>query len=194
MDRLFDISRLNKLEPAKGRLLISEPFLEDPNFKRSVVLLCEHNEEGSFGFVLNRALDLKLNDFMEEMPDTDAVVGFGGPVQNDALFYIHTLGEHISNSLPIMDGLYMGGDVEELKDLLRSGKADSSSVRFFVGYSGWDGEQLEGEMEANSWIVAKSDVPAIMKADSEEAWGDILRSMGKQYSMLANFPEDPTLN
>ncbi|MFB6258239.1 MAG: YqgE/AlgH family protein [Flavobacteriales bacterium] len=168
--------------------------MEDPNFKRSVVLLCDHNEEGSFGFVLNRTLDLRVGDFMEGLPETDAVVSFGGPVQNDALFYIHTLGERIPNSIPVMDGLFMGGDYESLQDLLQTGEADRSNLRFFVGYSGWGGGQLAGEMEANSWIVAKSDVATIMKADSEEAWGDILRSMGKQYSVLANFPDDPTLN
>jgi putative transcriptional regulator len=194
MDAMFDIGQLNKLEPAVGRLLISEPFLEDPNFKRTVVLLCDHNEEGSFGFVLNRALDLRVGDFMDDVPDTDAIVSFGGPVQNDGLFYIHTLGERIPNSIPVMNGLFMGGDFESLRELLNTGEADRTNVRFFVGYSGWGSGQLEGEMEANSWIVAKSDVPTIMKADSEEAWGDILRSMGKRYSVLANFPDDPSLN
>jgi putative transcriptional regulator len=194
MDAMFDIGQLNKLEPAVGRLLISEPFLEDPNFKRTVVLLCDHNEEGSFGFVLNRALDLRVGDFMDDVPDTDAIVSFGGPVQNDGLFYIHTLGERIPNSIPVMNGLFMGGDFESLRELLGTGEANRTNVRFFVGYSGWGSGQLEGEMEANSWIVAKSDVPTIMKADSEEAWGDILRSMGKRYSVLANFPDDPSLN
>ncbi len=194
MDTLFDISQLNKLDPATGRLLISEPFLEDPNFKRSVVILCDHNDDGSFGFVLNRVLDLRVGDFMEDLPETDAVVSFGGPVQNDALFYIHTFGERIPNSIPVMDDLYMGGDFETLQELLQSGEADRTNVRFFVGYSGWGAGQLDGELEANSWIVAKSDVPTIMQATSEEAWGDILRSMGKRYSVLANFPNDPTLN
>lgn len=194
MDAMFDIGRLNKLDPAVGRLLISEPFLEDPNFKRSVVLLCDHNEEGSFGFVLNRSLDLQLGDLMEDVPETDAVVSFGGPVQNDALFYIHTLGDRVDNSIPVMDGLYMGGDMESLQELLLTGEADRSNLRFFIGYSGWGSGQLQSELEANSWIVAKSDVPTIMKADSEEAWGDILRSLGKQYSVLANFPNDPSLN
>lgn len=194
MDPLFDIGQLNKLEPATGRLLISEPFLEDPNFKRSVVLLCDHNEDGSFGFVLNRSLELRVGDFMEDLPDTDAAVSFGGPVQNDALFYIHTLGERIPNSIEIMEGLYMGGDFETLQEFLQRGEADSTNLRFFVGYSGWGPGQLAGELEANSWIVAKSDVPTIMQTDSEEAWGKILRSMGKRYSVLANFPNDPSLN
>ena len=194
MDPMFDLSKLNKLEPATGRLLISEPMLEDPNFKRSVVLLCDHNEDGSFGFVLNRSLDLRVGDFMEDIPDTDAVVSFGGPVQNDALFYIHTLGERIPNSLPIMDGLYMGGDLESLQELLQRGEADASNLRFFVGYSGWGAGQLAGELEANSWIVVKSDVATIMQTDSEDSWSNILRSMGQRYSVLANFPKDPTLN
>lgn len=194
MEPLFDISQLNKFDPAVGRLLISEPFLEDPNFKRSVVLLCDHDHEGSFGFVLNRSLDIRLEDLMEAAPDTDAGVSLGGPVQNDALFYIHTLGQRIDNSIPIMDDLYMGGDMESLQELLKTGEADRSNVRFFVGYSGWGDGQLQGELNANSWIVAKSDVPTIMRADAEGDWGDILRSMGKQYSVLANFPNDPTLN
>lgn len=194
MESMFDFDQLNKLDPEKGRLLISEPLLEDPNFSRSVVLLCEHNEDGSFGFVLNRALDVQVQDFVDDMPESDAVVGFGGPVQNDALFYIHSLGDRIGNSIPIMEGLYMGGDLEDLQELMLNGEADRSNIRFFVGYSGWGAGQLSGEMEANSWIVAKSDIASIMQAGSESDWGGILRSMGKRYSMLANFPKDPSLN
>lgn len=194
MEELFDINQLNKLEPAKGRLLISEPLLEDPNFKRTIILLCEHDENGSFGFVLNRSMDMSVTDFIDDMPETDAMVGFGGPVQNNALFYIHTLGERIEGSHPILNGLYMGGEFEALQQAVRDGEADSSNVRFFVGYSGWGAGQLGEEMEANSWIVVKSDVPTIMNADSEEDWGGILRSMGSKYSILANFPKDPSLN
>lgn len=192
---MFDFSKLNKLKPTKGRLLISEPLSMDPFFKRTVVLLCEHNEEGSFGFVINRYLDVELNDIIDNFPDFNGQVSVGGPVQRDNLFYLHTLGDQIEHSIPVKDGLHMGGDFDVIKGLVIAGKINPDQIRFFVGYSGWDSGQLDSEMDGNSWIVGEAEIPMIMNPEAnEQVWAETLKNMGKQYEILSNFPEDPSLN
>lgn len=96
---------------------MSEPYLPDPYFRRTVVLLCEHNEE-PFGFVLNRHMDMGVNDLMENMPPIGARVSIGGPVQSGNLYYLHTLGAHVEGSLEVVDGVHMGGDYEHLRAIL----------------------------------------------------------------------------
>src|SRR5215204_6333021 len=103
----------NQLKPEKGRLLISEPFLPDPNFERTVVLLCEHNAEGSFGFVLNKPSAIKVNEVMEDFSNFDTVVFVGGPVQQDTLHFIHR-NVNIENAIDIAENIYWGGDFESL--------------------------------------------------------------------------------
>lgn len=192
---MFDFNKLNKLKPAKGRLLISEPLSMDPFFKRTVVLLCEHNDEGSFGFVINRYLEVELNEIIDNFPNFDGQVSVGGPVQRDNLFYIHTLGDVVEHSIPVKDGLHMGGDFEVIKGLVIAGKIQPDQIRFFVGYSGWDAGQLATEMDGNSWIVGEAEIPMIMNPEAnEQVWAETLKNMGKQYEILSNFPEDPSLN
>lgn len=191
---MFDFKKLNKLEPARGRLLISEPFSTDPFFKRTVVLLCEHNENGSFGFVVNKTVEVEINDVIDDFPTFDGSVGMGGPVQRDNLFYLHTLNNEIEFSHEIMKGLYMGGDFDTIKALVIAGKVNPKDLRFFVGYSGWDADQLNNELSSNSWIVAPGDVSTVMNCDAEEMWSTSLKNMGKAYEILSNFPEDPSMN
>ena len=167
----------------------------DPFFKRTVVLLCEHNDEGSFGFVINRYLEVDLTEIIEDFPEFDGHVSIGGPVQRDNLFYLHTLGDKIEHSIHVKDGLSMGGDFDIIKSMIIAGKINPDQIRFFVGYSGWDSGQLDKEMEGNSWIVGEAKIPTIMSSEvSDKVWSDTLKDMGKQYEILSNFPEDPSLN
>jgi putative transcriptional regulator len=190
----LDISFNNNLEPKKGRVLISEPFLEDPYFKRTTVLIVEHNEEGTIGFILNKELEVSLNDAIKGFPTFEGSLCFGGPVCKDQLFYLHTLGDQIGGSLEIGNGLFWGGDFDTVKDLILDEKITSTQIRFFIGYSGWNPGQLADEIAHKSWIVCESKPELIMKKDSSELWSDLLRSLGKHYSIMANFPEDPSLN
>ncbi|MFZ5551783.1 MAG: YqgE/AlgH family protein [Bacteroidota bacterium] len=194
MENIFDFKKLNKLPPEKGKILISEPFLDDDFFKRSVVLLCEHNEEGSFGFVLNNFVDINLHELIDELPDVKMRISVGGPVKNDNLYYIHTLGEKIPGSLEVMKGIYMGGSYDVMKEAISNGEVKSGQLRFFVGYSGWDRGQLEKELEMSAWLVARADAEDVMNTDIDDLWKKILTGMGKEYSAIANFPDDPTLN
>jgi putative transcriptional regulator len=191
---LINFKKLNKLKPKKGRVLISEPFLDDDYFKRSVVLLCEHNEEGSFGFVLNNYMDFPLTEIMDDFPDFKSKISMGGPVNNDNLYYIHTLGEKITGSLEILPGIFMGGSFDEMKSLIELKEINENEIRFFVGYSGWTLGQLENELKESAWIVSIADAETLMDTSIENLWKKILGEMGENHQLFSNYPEDPNLN
>jgi putative transcriptional regulator len=184
----------NTQNPEKGKLLISEPFLLDPNFKRTIILLSEHNEEGSIGFILNKPTDLKLNMVLEDFPEFDATVYFGGPVQINTLQFIHRAGDIIEGSMEIQDGLYWGGSFEILKLLIETKQVEPEDFRFFIGYSGWGEGQLSNEMKTNSWLVTSATNDNIFSNEPDKLWGDVLKSMGKKFAILASFPENPSVN
>mgnify|MGYP003595165498 CR=1 FL=1 len=190
----FDLAPQNDLRPKRGRLLVSEPFLPDPYFRRTVVLLCAHNEEGSFGFVLNRFIDTTVNELMENMPAIKSRISIGGPVQSGNLYYLHTLGGHIPGSLEVVDGVHMGGDFEQMRAMLATDPKLARHVRFFVGYSGWGEKQLDKEIEQRSWLISRADRRRIMNTSMKDLWADTLRTMGRKFAPLANFPDDPSLN
>lgn len=194
MDDLIDISIINKLEPEKGRVLISEPFMLDNYFKRSVVFLCDHNEDGSFGFVINNMLTATLSELVEGIDSPDFQISFGGPVKSDNLFYLHTLGDTISGSYEVVPGLYTGGKFEDVKLLINTGIISPSQIRFFLGYSGWEAGQLDDEMESKSWIVGTAAVEEVILNKDKDFWKKVLIKMGGRFKMISNFPEDPSLN
>lgn len=181
-------------QPAKGHLLISEPFLPDPNFKRTVILLTEHNEEGSVGFVLNKQTNITLNKLMTDFSDFSALVSYGGPVEPNTLHFLHKTGDILEGSIEIMKGVYWGGNFEALKILANTGKLNPSDFKFFIGYSGWGPGQLMDEIKANSWFCAPSVQEYCFLKNPENLWRKVLKNMGNEYSVISNFPEDPSLN
>lgn len=181
-------------KPASGKLLLAEPFMWDDNFKRTVILLCTHNEDGSFGLVLNRQLEYKLSDALPECDAFDAPLYYGGPVEPNTLHYIHSYGNMLAGSVKLNKGLYLGGDFEQLKSMINLGQIENNRIRFYVGYSGWDPKQLQEEMESNSWIVANSQPAYIFSDEPTEIWRKVLTDMGGDYKVMANFPENPSLN
>lgn len=184
----------NGLKPEKGRLLVSEPFLPDPNFDRTVVLLCEHNEEGSFGFVLNKESEVSLGELMEDIQGFNQTVYVGGPVQHNTLHYIHRF-PSLEGSVEIVNGLYWGGDFDQLVSLMDTHQVEERDIRFFVGYSGWDKDQLEEELDTNSWIVANLNNPEIIfESGQSNMWKRVLRDMGGKFNVYSNYPSDPRLN
>lgn len=194
-ETLYSIRTLNKQKPRKGKILIAEPYLPDYNFKRSVVLLCRHNnKEGTFGLILNKPMELKVNETINNFPEFDAPLYYGGPVESDKLFYIHTKGNLIEDSLAISDGVYIGGNFELIKQMIKNKDLYPHDIKFFIGYSGWAPYQLQQEIEMESWIVSDCDNQCIMKNEVENMWKDILRRMGKEYARLTLFPDDPTQN
>lgn len=184
----------NKLKPEKGRLLISEPFLPDPNFERTVVLLCEHNDEGSFGFVLNKPSELKVNEVIEDIGSFENPVFVGGPVQQDTLHFIHR-SIVVTNAIELRDHISWGGDFDSILSLSDTKQLQPADIRFFVGYSGWGPGQLESELEQESWIVCDF-VTNELLFDTEPAdlWRKALGSMGGRFSVYSNYPVDPRMN
>ena len=190
----YNISELNKLKAQKGRLLIAEPFMEDPHFKRSVILLTEYNTEGAFGFILNKPMDITVGDIIADFPKFDTPVFMGGPVQSDSLFYIHTRGKNIKGSQHISGNLYWAGNFEQLQQMIIDQLIFPHEIKFFVGYSGWDFKQLEKEIQDESWIIGKANDDSIEDFIQNSTWQSILQNMGSKYAVLANFPEDPSMN
>lgn len=184
----------NNQKPEKGSLLISEPFLPDPNFERTVVLLCEHNEEGSFGFVLNKVSGVTLEEIMEDVNGFDAPVYIGGPVQQDTLHFIHRA-DYLEGGVEIGPGLYWGGNFEQLMILINTKQISTEDFRFFIGYSGWGADQLEDELKADSWIVANHATPnLVFDQEGENLWRSVLKQLGGRYNIYSNYPTDPRLN
>lgn len=196
MDFPFDIFKIenNNIKPEQGRILISEPLLSDNYFKRSVIFLTEHNEKGSVGFVLNNPVSVKLNDVLAQFPKIDSKISIGGPVGTNSVHYLHTLGEMIPNSVKVLGNVYWGGDFDVLKQLIRDGIADVSKVRFFIGYSGWEPDQLDREISENSWIVSEMNPDAVMSSVEKVTWNNILKSLGGKFKLWLNFPENPGMN
>lgn len=190
----YDFFKINKrLTPKRGRIIISEPFLPGNYFSRSTILLVECSDKGAIGFILNKPVETAVKDLFKDFPDFGAEVYVGGPVGNESIYYIHTLGDKLHGSLHVKDNLYWGGDFDHLKSLIGAGLVELNQVRFFIGYSGWSEGQLEKEIIENSWLVTDAPVEAIMNSD-EDFWIDSVKNAGGHYELWQNFPEDPTLN
>lgn len=184
----------NNVEPSKGCVLISEPFLQNAYFQRSLVYLIDHSEIGSMGFVLNKQLDIDLSDLISEIhTKTKIPVFLGGPVGVETLFYIHTF-PFIPESYKITDKLYLNGDFELLKDYINSGGEIEGRIKFFFGYSGWEKEQLKDEINENSWLVGAVPENDVLKSEETDAWEQALDTLGGKYKQWAKFPKDPSLN
>ncbi len=191
---LFNYSN-NKIEPQKGDLLISEPFLNDPNFVRTVILLCEHNEHGTLGFVLNKPAQITLNELIEETGSRDDKIYIGGPVQQNTLQFMHRLDGLIEGGIEVAKGLYWGGNFDQMMALLDGELIKRDDIKFFVGYSGWAPGQLKDELELNSWIIYRNvSVDQIFDTNVDSLWKEVLNAMGGKYKIISNFPVDPRLN
>lgn len=193
IDRLIKISS-NNMKPSKGKILISEPFMGDYFFGRSVILLAEHNTEGSFGLIMNKPAPTPLNTLVEGLPDFDAPVFLGGPVQSDSLFFMHVLGDEIPESQEIMKGVYWGGNLETISEMILLNAIKPEHIRFFVGYSGWDANQLEDELKRNTWLVSKVNAKSLLQTSPDKMWDRFLQKMGADYAHWRKFPVDPQLN
>lgn len=182
------------IDPGPGILLIADPFLKDPNFLRTVVFLCEHREEGSFGFVLNRQYENTLDELIPELEGFPFPVYYGGPVQMDSIHFLHQYPDEIPGSQEVMNGIYWGGDFDAVVNLIKNEDIDASRIRFFIGYSGWTEGQLLSEMGEKTWLTVKATRKLIFHENYEEIWKDALRHLGGDYEIMVNFPIDPQLN
>ena len=186
-----------ELRPARGTLLVAKPHLLDPNFARTVVLLCDHDDEtGTFGFVINRRSENSLADVLAGDHDftgrRDAVF-VGGPVGLDQLAVVHRE-PGLERALEVLPGVFVGGDASALGAKLREKGTPENDLRFLVGYSGWGKGQLAREMEEDTWVVAPGSLEWVFDPEPESLWRRVLRSLGGPHALMANAPTDPELN
>lgn len=182
------------ISPSKGILLIANPFLKDPNFSRTVIFLCEHTEEGSFGFILNKKFPKTLEELVPDLNITSFPVYQGGPVQKDALHFLHQYPQFISGGEEVMENIYWGGNFESLLINLKNNDLNKKGIRFFVGYSGWSEGQLDNELKEESWLTVKATRKLIFDTEPKDIWKNSLKHLGGNYEMMINFPTDPQLN
>ena len=168
--------------------------MPDTNFDRTVILLCKHDEQGSFGFVLNRPSKVLIKDILKDADGVNVPVYIGGPVEQNTLHFIHK-DETLTDAEQISDNIYWGGNFDLILSWLQEKIVDNKGIRFFLGYSGWGEGQLMEEIEENSWMVFKPDsLDFIFETTPEDMWQVVLKKMGGRFSMYAKYPEDPRLN
>ena len=173
----------------RGKVLLAEPFMLDPNFKRAVVLLCEHEKDGSLGFILNKTLDMSINELVLEFPKFEAQVYYGGPVQTDTIHYIHNVGHLLDDSNEIAPGIFWGGSFDKLKALIDAEMVEPNNIRFFVGYSGWTSGQLREELKYGSWVVGEMHGNYLFKSQPKMLWKKAMQHKGDIYTVIAEMPE-----
>jgi putative transcriptional regulator len=182
--------------PQAGELLLSEPFLQDENFSRAVVLVCEHEDKiGSVGFVMNKPSILNLGDLVTELDFLKAEVFVGGPVEQNTLHFIYFGVQLMEESKPLGNDVWWGGDFSDLIQHINSGELDLNQVRFFMGYSGWSSGQLAAELSAESWIVYSDPWSQELFDNSpDQLWRSLMKSKGGDFEIQSNYPIDPRLN
>ena len=179
----------------KGKILIADPsIIGDISFNRSIILLADHNNEGSIGFILNKPLDYCLGDLIPEI-ESNLPIYNGGPVQQDNLYFIHKVAELIPESIEISEGLFWSGNFEQVSKLVAEEKINENDIRFFLGYSGWEANQLSSELKGNTWILSENTHRNnIIKVVDTAFWKNKMLALGGEYSIWSNAPEHPSHN
>ena len=181
----------------KGSLLIANPVLPDPNFSRTVILLCNHNDQGSFGLVINRSTQLKAPDLFSSidiLKSYNAKIYIGGPVSQSMVFYLYRSAKDVIDLDKICSGVYLGSNLETLESLYLDIGNPGENIRFYLGYSGWSGGQLDGEMEQNSWLVQNANEKLVFLDSEELIWLKAVNSLGEKYQYLTKAPVNPQWN
>lgn len=178
----------------QGDILLAEPFMADSNFIQATILLTDYHETGSIGFILNKPINMKVNDLLASFPKIDSDVFFGGPVATDTIHYLHNVGELLEGSKLVANGVYWGGDFDKLKFLIKSELIQPHQIRFYVGYAGWTPGQLEEELKTGSWVISAGDPNYVFKAPSHGLWKQVMMDKGEVYAILSEMPENMNYN
>ncbi len=180
----------------KGIFLVAAPALRDPNFRQTVVLLCEHGPEGALGVVVNRPTAMNLAEALPQIPVIESqrhVLYSGGPVQTNQVMLLYRLDRVPDNSHHVFDGVCLGGNVDVVERILTTAPS-KDAFRAYLGYSGWGPGQLEAEMKTGSWITLPADPTFVFEKEPARVWPDILISLGEDYRRYADMPFDPSFN
>jgi putative transcriptional regulator len=180
----------------KGIFLVASPGLRDPNFRQTVVLLCEHGDEGALGVVVNRPTAMLLSEAVPQIPVLEGqrhALFSGGPVQPNQIMILSRLNQEPVDQHHVFDGVYLGGDLGVLERVLTA-QSGTDAFRAYVGYAGWGPGQLENEMKTGSWITLPADTAVVFDKDPARIWSDVMRSLGGRYAIYADMPADPHMN
>ena len=182
------------IEPGPGILLIADPFLKDPHFLRTVVLLCDHKDDGSFGFVLNKKIEQTLDELLSNFDGFQLPVYYGGPVQTDTIHFVHQYPDLIPDAVKVSNDIYWGGNFETVSALIKNNSIKLNKIKFFIGYSGWGDGQLSNEMMEKSWLTVAATKKLVFNTHPTEVWKGSIKHLGGDYEIMVNFPIDPQLN
>ncbi len=179
----------------KGYILFAEPTIQhDLTFNRSVVLIAEQNDTGTVGFIINKKSNYSTQDLIPEF-NIDFPIYNGGPVEKENLYFIHKIPSLIRNSIKIKDNIYWGGNFDLVVKLINDKKIKKNEIKFFLGYSGWEKEQLNNEIENKSWILAKNEnIEKLSFNETISVWKEKLEKIGGNYLVWSNSPENPQHN
>ncbi len=177
-----------------GEILIAKPFLQDDYFKRTIIYTVEHNSTGSLGFVLNKPHGLWLKDIFPHLKNGNFPLFEGGPVSPNQLFYTHTIGLKLSDSIKIAEGVFWGGNFFELSQMIENNELNPNEIRFYIGYSGWSAGQIDVEMEKEMWFIRPANYKELLKSNSEQMWATELNKINPGFKAFSDFSFDPSLN
>lgn len=198
MKEIDDIFHLDDLqpEPQRGALLIAKPTVDDTCFSRAAIITVNHSKRGSMGLIINKPSGLTLNEAIDGLlTDEDIPLYLGGPVNTELLFYIHTLGDIITDAKPIGNGLFVGGSYDAMKRYINSGAPVNGNVKFMLGYSGWAASQLSAEIGMHDWAVSYDvDSALVLSNHHEDIWQQLVTRLGERYKMWQNWPSDLSMN
>lgn len=183
-----------KYEVVAGGTLVADPYLLDPYFNRAVIMLAQFSEEGAMGFVLNQPTDLMIHEVFEEFPEFDSRIFIGGPVDRDIIYFVHTKGDLIEDSIQVTTSLWWGGSFESLKEIIKNGQIEPNEIRFFLGYSGWTSGQLEDEIEKNSWIGGPLKKSFVLGKGHNKLWSRALKSTESKRAFYGEYAFSPSMN
>lgn len=180
-----------------GTLLAAGPDMLDPNFMHTIVLVCQHSDEGAYGLVVNRPSEHSTRQVLGEHPrlgQIDLPIHIGGPVGMETMQILHRVPDRIPGGLDLGSGVWIGGDLDAVADFAAASGDPSRDLRLFVGYSGWGAGQLEMELATGSWLPAPGEVERVFHADAERVWRDVVRSVDSGGEDLGLQPPDPGWN
>tara|TARA_B100001250_G_C19336339_1_gene587058 strand:+ start:40 stop:588 length:549 start_codon:yes stop_codon:yes gene_type:complete len=181
-----------KNEVTVGTILISKPFMEDNRFEKTIILIVENNNDGTIGFIMNKSIANKVDSISDIFPDQNINLKYGGPVDDESsLFFIHRYPDLIRGSKEIKNGVFWGGEIEDVSKGLSSGEISKNEITFFLGYTGWEQSQLADEINEGSWIPHNIDLNTLQKNIN---WSNLLIQINKEYEVWATAPSDFHLN
>jgi putative transcriptional regulator len=169
-------------------LLLAMPQMRDPNFARSVVLLCEHSPQGTMGLVINRPTSTKVSSVVDldspQEVDGDLVVWIGGPVETTRAWILTTADPGTPDRVTLADQLHLCASRDALRWCMQQAPADRDGMRFLLGYAGWAPGQLESELAQSAWLSAPLQLDLIFQTPAEDMWDAAIRSLGVDPAML----------